>query len=128
MSRAQSLNWYQIEVVDESRRDKHPRETKLHNSFVDFSLQDKVKLADIPNPLPVMTVFRHAKDNESAKRSIKFGTVLSCFKVHDEPYLEKAERYELLPMPTITVSLEGVNIDKDMNVIVQNNGVDVQLQ
>ena len=125
-------NWYQIEVVA-ATANRYGREP-MGASAVAY-LPTLTKVSDIPLSIPTSTIFRRAKDGDSAKRwAEKIGKVLSCVRVKAEELCEVREREEqrilndnAAPV-NIVLTKDSVNIDSALRVSVKRNRMNVQIR
>jgi hypothetical protein len=109
---APNMNEYQIEVLDYKHR-KPPPNNQL------FIHKDGRRVKEPTEHIPLITLFRHAKTQEQAKRSAsKKGSVISCRKV-DSHYrrLHMIEYLRLEPKPVVVdISPDEFLVGKDLTV------------
>lgn len=108
---------YQLEVAD--FRHRYPQRELNDDGGKLRTLPNGniVKLVDALPPAPIRTIIRRAKDNKAAKRmGEKIGTVLSCFKVDELPYLLNVEHTQLDPMELVTLDIKAEDFTVNRNL------------
>lgn len=102
---------YQIEIADYSKR----------NSGSGYTLtvfeNGKKQKVDILPEAPRRTLLKRAKSSELAKRwGARFGTVISCFKVDTEKYLNNIEYLNLAQEPIAIEAEPEYFLNKNLEI------------
>jgi hypothetical protein len=113
---------FQLEVQDFKHRQPAP-----HNLYIDKSGKG---IKEIVDSIPIITLFRHAKNSKQAIRSArKKGTVISCQKV--DSHVRRLDmmnhlRVDQKPME-VDIKVEDFTIGRDLIISPPQRGRKIEL-